>query len=814
MTPARWERIESVYQSASGMDAGEREQFLNRACAGDDELRRAVEALLSNSSPDPNSTVTLPMTGEAGLVLPGMRIGPYQIVSRLGAGGMGEVYRARDIVLGRDVAMKFLPKSMVADPDRLSRFRREAKLLASLNHPNIAVVYGLEMSGGVYGLAMELVPGDSLAERIKQGAIPLEETLRICVQIADALDAAHKQLITHRDIKPANVMVTPEGRVKVLDFGLAKSDFHDDPIRSLGRTLLTEPGIVLGTPSYISPERFRGEPGDHRADIWAFGCVMYEMLTGRRPFAGATVAETLASVLKADPEWNALPAATPATVVELLRGCLQKDPEVRLSSMHAIHAQMETALRVPVRTVSRTEQPIDSLAVLPFVNSGGEPQTEYLTDGLTESIIFSLSRLPQLRVMASATVFRYKGRIGDPQEIGRTLGVGAVLTGRVLERSGMLVVRAELVDVSNGFQLWGSQYRKPSADILAVEEDIAAEISDALRLKLTPENQTALTKGKTDNPEAYRLYLKGRYYWGKRTEEALYKAIQYFRQAIELDPAYARAYGGLAEGYIPLGFYGHLAPKEAFPKARAAADMALSIDPTLAEALTVRATVKSVYDWDRSGAEQDIRGAVSLDPNYSRARQGLAEQLLVAGRTKDAIAEMKRALEMDPLSLSLHAAVGMAMFIGREYDDGIAYCRKAIEMDSSFYPARWYMASSLAEMRRYPEAVEQLEQAIGHSNGSAQVKATLAGAYAAWGKHEEARGILRELEELGKQRYVPATLTAIAHLKLGGRETALAHLARALEDRCCWLRFLNVDPRLDDLRGEPAFQEIGRKMGL
>jgi len=582
----------------------------------------------------------------------GTRLGSYEVLAPLGAGGMGEVYQARDTKLGRDVALKVLPEAFAHDADRVARFEREAQVLASLNHPNIATIHGLEESGGSCYLVMELVPGKTLAERVASGALPVEEVLRICIQIADALGAAHQKGITHRDVKPANIKVTPEGRVKVLDFGLAKAAHEsqaEEQADAETMTEMTQTGAILGTPSYMSPEQVRGEPVDRRVDIWAFGCVLFELLLGQRPFRGASVAEIIACVLKTEPEWQALPTRTPARVRELLRRCLEKDRDRRLSDIADARMDIEAALLAPA--TGRPAEPdrvIGSLAVLPFVNARGDPQMEYLSDGLTESIIVGLSHLPQLRVMSRSAVFRYKGRTEEAQVVGHALGVGAVLTGNVLQRGETLLVSAELVDVKNGWQLWGAQYRRKVRDIFAMEEDIAKEISKKLRLKLAPEKQNLLAGRYTDNVEAYHLYLKGRFYWAKRTEEGLYKGIQYFRQAIELDPTYALAYAGVAEGYVPLAVYCHLAPKDACPKARAAAQAALEIDPKLSEARTVLGAIISYYDWDQENAEKEVRQAAALEPNYPRARQVLAEILTISGRFEEAVIEAARALELRP----------------------------------------------------------------------------------------------------------------------------------------------------------------------
>jgi serine/threonine protein kinase/Flp pilus assembly protein TadD len=747
----------------------------------------------------------------------GTRLGPYEIIAPIGAGGMGEVYSARDTKLKREVALKVLPDSFASDPERMARFQREAELLASLNHPNIAAIYGLEDQA----LVMELVPGQTLAERLTGGALPVEEALRICSQIAEALGVAHKKGVIHRDIKPANIKVTPEGRVKVLDFGLAKITRESqsearDTTGAMTLTAMTQAGVILGTPAYMSPEQVRSQPVDQRTDIWAFGCVLYELLQGRSPFPGASVAEMIASVLKAEPDWQALPVRTPAQIHDLLRRCLQKDARRRLQDIEEARIDIEGALRAPIVTMPpEPDRAVDSLAVLPFANTSGDPQMEYLSDGLTESIIFSLSQLPQLRVMSRSAVVRFKGRSEEAQEIGQALGVAAVLTGKVLQRAGSLLISAELVDVENGWQRWGARYRRKVEDIFAMEEEIAKEISENLRLKLTPEKQNLLAKRYTDNVEAYHLYLKGRFYWAKRTEEGLYKGIQYFRQAIELDPTYALAYAGVAEGYVPMAVYCHLAPKDACPKAMAAAHAALEIDPKLCEARTVVGATMSYYDWDLESAENELRQAVALDPKYPRARQALAENLTMSGRFEEAVTEAKRALELDPLALSLNAHMAMTYYFARQYDKAIEHGSRTVDMDPNFFPGYFYLGLAYQIKEQFTEAAAALQQARVLSNNSTLMVASLGGAFAAWGKQEEARNILQELEQMGRQKYVSQVFVGAILTCLGEIDQAITCLENAYEDRCTWLpRCLAADARLDRLRGESRFQRLIHRVSI
>jgi serine/threonine protein kinase/tetratricopeptide (TPR) repeat protein len=742
-------------------------------------------------------------------------IGHYRITSKLGEGGMGEVWLATDTKLGREVAIKVLPASLAQDASRLARFKREAQFLASLNHPNIAAIYGLEEQA----IVMELVPGHTLAERLAGGELQIEEALKIGSQIVEALAAAHRKGITHRDIKPANVKVTPEGRVKVLDFGLAKLA-HEPELEcrteAVTVTAITNAEVIVGTPAYMSPEQIRNEPVDQRADIWAFGCLLWELLQGRAPFRGEGFAETVASILRSEPAWHTLPKWIPVQVRDLMRRCLQKDVRRRLQDISEARTEIESAQRAPVIAAPPEPNPaIESLAVLPFANAGGDPEMEYLSDGLTESIIFGLTQLPRIRVMSRNAVFRYKGRNEEAQEIGKALGVNAVLTGRVQQRGGTLLVSAGLMDVNHGWQRWGGQFKKNAEDIYTLEEEIAKEISDNLRLTLTPESEKQLSKRYSENVEAYHLYLKGRFYWGKRTEEGLFKGIQHFRQAIELDPTYALAYAGLAEGYVPLAHYCHLAPNDACPKARAAAKAALEIDPTLAEARAVLGCVMSLYDWDLQGAEKELREAIALNPGYPRARQILAETLMMGGRFEEAKAEARRALDLDPLALSLNAFMAMTHYFAREYGRAIEAGLRTVEMDPHFFPGYFYLGLAYQMAGDFAAACEALQKAKELSDNSTLMTASLGGVFAACGKQTEARNIVDILDQTRPRKYVSQVFVAAILAGLGEIGRALACLETAYQDRCIWLPgCLKGDGRLDPLRNQPRLQDLIHRINL
>ena len=819
MNADQWKEVTRLYQASIDVEAPKLAQFLADACPNE-EIRREVELLLAHRD-DPTRSlqpfgteVTVKMDPPEGLEWIGRLIGQYRVLARIGAGGMGVVYRAHDTRLDRDVALKVLPDEFSQDRDLLARAEREARLLASLNHPNIAVIHDMTEYEGLRCLVLEYIRGETLAERLKRGPVPVNEALNICHQVAQALEAAHGQGIVHRDVKPGNVMVTTNGVVKVLDFGLAKSSGEGGSATDRELHSMTQTGIIFGTPAYMSPEQVRGQPGDKQADIFAFGCILFELLSGRGPFSGESLADVLASILKVEPDWLSLPPDTPPRVRDLLQSCLQKESYRRLQDIRQARTEIDAAMH-GVSAAQTPDREVRALAVLPFVNTSGDSEMEYLSDGLTESIISNLSQLPQLHVMSRSAVFLYKGRDRPAQDIGRELGVSAVLTGRVLQRGEALQISAELIDVGNGWQLWGNQYRRTSADIFATEEAISREISGALRLKLTPEKESLLARRSTGNVDAYHFYLKGRHCWTRRTEESLRKAIQFFRQAIDCDPTYALAYGGMAEGYVPLAFWGHLPPKDVWPKAKTAANLALEIDPELSEARAVLGSFKTAFEWDLPGAEKELREAIQLDPNYPRARQCLAECLTLKKRFEEAEAEVKGALELDPLSLHMNAALAMHSYLGRRFDEATNYGRSALELDPTFYPTRFYLGLAHAEKEEYPDAINELQLARTLSNSSTLVVASLGAAFAAWGKQEEARKILAELEEISKRKYVSQAFVAAIFAKLNDKDSAFAALERAFAERSTWMLYcLSVDPRFDNLRGDARFQDLRRRVGF
>ncbi|MGH9399988.1 MAG: protein kinase domain-containing protein, partial [Thermoanaerobaculia bacterium] len=643
----------------------------------------------------------------------GTLLGPYEILAPIGAGGMGEVYRAKDTRLGREVAIKVLPEQLARDPDLVRRFEQEARAVAALSHPNILTLYDFGRDGDRLYAVSELLEGETLRTRLAHSPPPWAKAVEIAIAVADGLSAAHSRGIVHRDLKPENVFLTSDGRVKVLDFGLARWKPAALPRTETSAPTAaggTEPGYVMGTVGYMSPEQVRGETADLPSDIFSLGCVLYECVSGRKPFSGKTTAETMAAILRDPaPDLSAADPALPRELSRILTHCLEKEPGERFQSARdlafALRAVQAGAAGPRVSSGS-ARRAIESIAVLPLGNAGGDAETEYLSDGITEAIIMRLSRLSGLRVMARSSVFRYKGPDVDPLAAGRALGVGAVVTGRVLHRGDALIVKIELVDLADDSQLWGEQYSRKIADALAIENEIATQISENLRLKLSGEEKQTLARPATESTEAYRLYLQGRFYWNKRTEDGIRKAIDLFRRAIEADPAYAAAYAGLADSYAVLGFYTIVPPADAFPKAKAASARALEIDPQLAEARAPLAYATHYYDWRFEDAEAEYRRALSERPNYAIAHLYYANLLTSRGRFEEALEQFEEAQQLDPLSLIVQAAKGWTYYYAHRYEEAIRDESNALAMDPTFAVAHRIRGMALEKLGRFDEALD------------------------------------------------------------------------------------------------------------
>ena len=753
----------------------------------------------------------------------GTRLGPYEILAPLGAGGMGEVYRAKDTRLGREVAVKVLSERFSGDAELARRFEHEARSVAALSHPNILTLYDFGRDGERLFAVSELLEGETLRTRLSHSPPAWPKAVDIAVAVADGLAAAHARGIVHRDLKPENIFLTSDGRVKILDFGLAKwtpqtkgtsADVTSAPTVAGG----TEPGYVMGTVGYMSPEQVRGEPAEATSDIFALGCVLAEAASGRRAFARKTSAETMASILRDPaPDLAAIDPALPRELCRTIAHCLEKEPAERFQSARDLAfalRNIQSAAASPRASSGSARRMIDAIAVLPLASAAGDADAEFLADGITEALIMRLSRLSGLRVIARTSAFRYKGPDVDPLAAGRTLGVGGVVTGRVIHRGDTIVVRVELVDLADESQLWGEQYSRQAADVLTIENEIAASISENLRVKLTGEEKARLTRTHTESPEANRLYLRGRYFWGKRQEEAIRKGIDYFRQAIEIDPEYAVAYVGIADSYAVLGFHSIAAPSEVFPLAKAAALKALEIDPSLAEARAPLAYTLHHYEWNWTEAEKEYHRCLEAIPNYPTVHNYYASMLSQLGRFEEAMREWKRGQELDPLSLVIRAATGWSHYYARHYDDATREARKTLEMDPTFVIAHRVLGLVNGQTGKKDEAVQELEKAVEFSGGGTPYRAELAQALARAGRTEDARRILAELEGIAKTRYVSPYYLGTAYLALGERDRAFEYLGRALEDRSHGITYIRLDPSLDEVRSDPRLTELVKRVGF
>ena len=807
---------------------------------------------------------------------------------------MGEVYLAEDTRLDRKAALKILPAEFASDASRMARFVQEAKSASALNHPGIITIYEIGEAEGLQFIASEYIEGETLRQHMLRGRMPIRETLDVAVQIAGALSAAHGAGIIHRDIKPENMMLRPDGYVKVLDFGLAKPTQQDTPATSTQAPTIakakTEPGMLLGTLAYMSPEQARGKAVDARTDIFSFGILLYEMVTGHAPFEGETTSDIIASILRTDPPPLVFHSPeAPAELERIVTKAIAKRPEERyqtaqdllidlrrLRQQREIDGEIErtrsgdsfarssfsvnsgqtispeTTRDTPsVRNASSAEyiateikqhkrglallmlaivvipatiaavilitsggNRIDSLAVLPFLNAGDDRGAEYLSDGISESLIYDLSQLSTLKVIPRSSVFRYKGQQTDPQTVARELGVRAVFTGTIRVQGDNLLVSAELIDTKENRLLWGQKYNHKIADTLFLQQEISKNISEKLGLKLSGAEEKLLARRHTESSQAYQEYLKGQFWLNKRNEEGFRKAIEFFNQAVQNDPAYALAYAGLADCYALLGTYALLEPGDGFPKARAAAMKALALDQQLAEAHTSLANILTSYDWDFANAEKEFKQAIALNPKYATAHQWYAEHLQVMGRHDEAISEIKRAQELDPLSLIIGAVTGRIYYCSRRYDQAIDQLNKTLQMDQRFGPASAFLSQAYAKKGMNEQAMLTAQEPAKSAPGVSVYVTILANVYAMCGKKAEAETVLAQLNELSKRQYVQPSYIAMVHAGLGDKDQAFEWLEKAYASRDDRLVFVMTDPLMDSVASDPRFQNLARRIGL
>lgn len=745
----------------------------------------------------------------------GVRLGPYEIIAPLGAGGMGEVYRARDPRLGRDVAIKVLPERLARDAQALARFMREAKAVAALSHPNILAIFDLGSEDGTVYAVAELLEGETLLARLARGPLPWKKAAEFGIAIAEGLAAAHSKNIIHRDLKPANLFLTTDGRIKILDFGVARVE--DTALTDETRT---DEGKVVGTVGYMAPEQLRGLPSGPASDLFALGCVLYEMVAGRRAFHGETSTDTMVAILRESPkELVAAGVEVPTDLQRLIHHCLEKNTEERFQSARDLAFDLKACLNaVPSRSMAAVQAPLatNSIAVLPFTCASGEPDGVYLSEGITESIINSLAQIPQLRVTPRSTVFRYRNKQDlDPQGVGRDLNVRVVLSGRVMLRGQALLVSTELVDVAEGTQLWGERYNSKIDDIFELEEQLARKISERLRVKLTGDADRRLAKRFTENSEAYQLYLKGRHYWTRRTPAALQQAVAYFQQAIDKDPSYALAYAGLSDCYSLFGIYCITPGVQAWANANASATAAIGLDPELAEGYSALAFSRAYGFWDWTGAETHFHRAAELNPGYWVTPYWYSILLSSLNRPAEARLQAQRARELEPLSpVVLHAAAWAEIVAGCP-EEAKRHCREGIAIDPNFPLLHVWFGLAYEMGARYAEAISEYEHAVRLSPGIAWIAACLGHAYGRAGRAADAGRVLEELLHPADGSPVDPYATALVQLACGNYGAALAGLEQFCETRSGFgVVVLNVDPRLAPIAADPRYRAVLCRMGF
>ncbi len=872
MTPERWQAIEELYHSASDLPDGQRSCFLHEACGGDESLLREVESLLRHGSTTQGvldspaiaimaKAIAADECQSSTPLLEGKTISHYRIVEAIGRGGMGVVYKAEDLKLRRHVALKVLPDYFARDQQALQRFEREAQAASALNHPNICTVYEIDEAEGLHFIAIELLEGETLKERIARGPLEVPAILSIAIEICDALKAAHAAGIIHRDIKPSNIVLTQRGGAKLLDFGVAKR-VGPELVRQTENLLsvlsgdvdlrLTSPGAAIGTVAYMSPEQARGEEVDTRSDLFSLGGVLYEMTTGKYPFPGKDLADVLQAIQNRAPaSMKQFNPKTPSELIRIMNKAMQKDRSLRYqhasemqADLQALRGRLETkarkwkallvaalivmffafvasaSLRVTrVREWMLGKSPtgisrqIKSLAVLPLENLSGDTTQDYFADGMTDALITDLAQIPLLRVISRTSVMRYKGTREPLPEIARMLDVDAILEGSVVRSGSRVRVDIQLIQAGTDRHIWAQRYERDLRDVLALQGEVARAVAAEVRINLTPQLQAHLAATPQVDPEAYEAYLRGRYYAQKNTEDGYKKSIQYFEQAIRTAPNYAPAYAGLADSCYYLGgaAMAIVVPTEVIPKAVEAVTKALELDPTLSEAHGVLATIKFNYDWDWAGAETEFKRAIELNPNNASAYQGYAWYLTAMERPEEGLAMMKRAKQADPLSVMHDRPYGWFLYLNGQYDQAVQVLRKSIEFDPTYFNTRQMLGSIYEQRGLYDQAIAEYQRALDISGGNLNVRANLAHVYAISGNRAEAERIADQLKRQVKGGRGSFNIAAV-YAGLGRNDEAFEWLDRAFKEDSILMPFLRVYPDLKPLRSDPRFQDLLQRM--
>jgi TolB-like protein/Tfp pilus assembly protein PilF len=750
----------------------------------------------------------------------GTTLGHYRIVEQIGAGGMGVVYRAHDERLDRDVAIKVLPEEVAEETDRLARFELEARAVAKLDHPNILAIHDFSADRDVAYAVMELLEGESLREAVTRGGLTPSKAVEYARAIAGGLAAAHDKGIVHRDLKPENVFLTRDGRIKILDFGLAKLKEPDQDLttKTPTATLETSPGGLIGTVAYMAPEQIHGQPADHRSDIFALGCLLYEMLTGTRPFAGKTTAATAAAILKDDPHpLSERISNVPPGLEAVVSHCLEKRREDRFQSARDLSFALQATSRVarssPVDETSGCQ--IRSIAVLPFEIANGAEEMEYLGDGLTEGIIAKLCRLSGIdRVIARHSVFGYKGKAMDPGAVGAELGVDSVLVGDAGVRGEELHITAELVATPSGDRIWGDHYVRELSEIIDLEDEISQAIAESLRPELSDADHARIAKRPTDDPEAYRLYLKGRHLWSRLTKGALDRSIELYREAISRDRRFALAHTGIADAWVSLSWNDFVPKRIAFKEALSSALTALEMDDQVSEAHVSLAMVLSYFGTDWARAETEYQRALEINRNNADACHQYAHLLTFLGRTDEGIEMILRALDLEPVSRIISSCCGQVHFMAGRYDDAVSHLETALELDPGNAGPYSWLGMVHVQRRDYEKAEKTFERGLEASSFVPRNTGALGYCYGVQGDIEKALAQLDRLRELSGETTVDACFEAWIHTAVGDDDGAIEALERAYDQDANWLVSLKVDPFFANLRPDPRFQDLLRRMHL
>lgn len=794
------------------------------ASAGEMEaaLARIHGASASESSPRAFAGVPdRPATAAVGAAppafpTPGETLGHYQILEQIGAGGTGVVYRASDKRLKREVAIKVLLETSGSDPGRLAQ---EAQAIAALSHPNILTLHDVGTERGLWYAVTELLHGQTLRARMARGPLPMDEAIDYAIEVAHGLAAAHAKDIVHLDLKPENLMVTDDGWLKILDFGIARV-VRPVPSSDNETTRAHSPDRGRGTPAYMSPEQVCGDHVDHRSDLFSLGLIVYEMLAGRHPFQGQSSVATMAAILRDDPPPIAtINPAVSSGLDRIVRRSLRKSPGERFQSAREIRFALEAVRDGEHRsdtaraTGAGARRDWPSVAVLPFTDMSPAKDQECFCDGIAEELINALTQIPGLRVAARTSAFQFKGQARDARQIGHVLNVGTVLDGSVRKHNSRLRITVELIGTGDGYQLWSERFDREMEDVFAVQDEIAASVVKTLKGQLT--TKVPLVAPHTRDLGAYASYLEGRYHWNKRTEDELEKSVECFKDAIERDPGYAVAYAGMADAYVTLGTYGARPPADVMPGAKRAVEKALEIDAGLAEAYACRGCVRSVFDWSWADAEQDFLRAIELNPSYPTAHHWYAiNHLVPRGRFEDAGEAMQRALALDPLALAIRTSVGMKSYFAARYDVAVDELLRTIQLDDRFGMARAFLGATYIEQGRYHEALAEIEAALQLCGRTPEILASLGYLYGRSGNLAGARGVLEELRRLSSERYVSPGRLAQVHVGLGERAEALDRLEEAAAERAVDLAWLGVRPVFASLRGAPRVVALLKRIDV